>query len=393
MRAWRWSGRTRASTRSSARCARRREGAAREPDDREHRDRARLDVGLPGGAGPLPEHALRPALRPLRRRDVPRLRRARARRVLREAARRAGAARDLAADPAGLPRRLRGARGVRADLLAARLLEALRDLRERRARRAGARRRQGASRRLAFGLARDRDAVARDPAPPRARDDRRGDRRARRAVPSRLRGGLHRRDPRVPAEGRADRAGRGARRLAPEREADPCHRGRRGRRGRARPRPAEGVDRVRAPLRGGDRGQGGAARRRRARRCGRVGGDALRARVARAAEGGDRVHGEPRRGRRRRTQARARSASSGSRTTDPRGATTGDSGGRRGEACLALRCGPVSNSRLLATFEAQRFGPCMRGRDSGSADSITRSTALTSSPSARGTGGAFSETY
>ena len=52
---------------------------------------------------------------------------------------------------------------------------------ERAGRRRGARR-QGADDRLRDGVGRDRDARVRDPAPARARDDRRGDRRARRDV-------------------------------------------------------------------------------------------------------------------------------------------------------------------------------------------------------------------
>ena len=72
--------------------------------------------------------------------------------------------------------RVRGARGVRADLLAPRLVEGLRDLPERRARGARDRRRQGAGRRHDDRLARDRDALACDPATARARNDRRGDR-------------------------------------------------------------------------------------------------------------------------------------------------------------------------------------------------------------------------
>ena len=50
-----------------------------EADRREHGDRPRLDRRLPGGAGALPELAGRAALRPLRRRELPRLRRHHAR--------------------------------------------------------------------------------------------------------------------------------------------------------------------------------------------------------------------------------------------------------------------------------------------------------------------------
>ena len=44
------------------------ESRAREPDRREHRDRARLDLRLPRRRGAVPEHARRAALRQLRRR-------------------------------------------------------------------------------------------------------------------------------------------------------------------------------------------------------------------------------------------------------------------------------------------------------------------------------------
>ena len=51
---------------------------ADDPDQAEHRDRARLDLRLPDARGAIPEHARRPALRPLRggepqgpRRDLP----------------------------------------------------------------------------------------------------------------------------------------------------------------------------------------------------------------------------------------------------------------------------------------------------------------------------------
>ena len=174
--------RTRGSTRSFAQSVQRLGGDADEPDEREHGDRPRFDVGLPRRAGALPEHALRPALRALRRRDVSRLPRARAGGLLREAPcvrRHPG---HGAADAAGLRHRLRGARRLRADLLAPRHGEALRHVPERRARRTGDRRGQGARRRLEDGVARDRDARPRDPAQARPRDDRRGDLGARRPL-------------------------------------------------------------------------------------------------------------------------------------------------------------------------------------------------------------------
>ena len=80
--------------------------------------RPRLDLRLPRGAVAVPEHALRPFVRALRRRHVPRLRRARPGRLLLEAAHVSGAPCDRPADAPGLPRRLREPRGIRAHLLA-----------------------------------------------------------------------------------------------------------------------------------------------------------------------------------------------------------------------------------------------------------------------------------
>src|SRR5918999_1035902 len=94
--------RTKAWTRSWTPSRLRLGGCEREPHDREHGRRPRLDLGLSGRAVALPEHALRAAVRALRRRDVPRLRRAGPRRLLREAAHLAGASCDRTADAAGL---------------------------------------------------------------------------------------------------------------------------------------------------------------------------------------------------------------------------------------------------------------------------------------------------
>ncbi len=71
---------------------------------------------------------------------------------------------------------------------------------------------------------------------------------------------------------------------------------RRGRGGGTRARGQEGADRVRAPLYGSDRGSPGTAGRDRTRGRSRVGRNAERARLARSPEGGDRVHGDARRG-------------------------------------------------------------------------------------------------
>src|SRR5689334_4858957 len=120
--AWR---RTKAWTRSSPRFTTPRR-PPREADRGEHGHRRGLDSGLPRGAAALPELAHRPALRSLRRRELPRLRRAHARILLRAAPRRGADTDDLAADPRRLPGRVRGARRLRADPLAAHRGEALR---------------------------------------------------------------------------------------------------------------------------------------------------------------------------------------------------------------------------------------------------------------------------
>ena len=95
---------------------------------------------------------------------------------------RADAADDLAADAAGLPRRLRAAGGLRADLRAPALGEALRHLPVGGHGGRRGRRRPDPGRRHRDGVARGRPARARDPAPARARYDRRGDRGADRAL-------------------------------------------------------------------------------------------------------------------------------------------------------------------------------------------------------------------
>ena len=163
-----------------------REAARHEADRREHRGRPRLDRRLPGRAGALPELPRRAALRALRRRELPRLRRHHARTSFYERlAHGAGAADHLAADAGRLPRDVYEelAPCVRADPLAADLLDPLRHVRERPAGGGAARRRPGARDRLADGLGVARDARDRRAAPARARHDRRGDRRARRALP------------------------------------------------------------------------------------------------------------------------------------------------------------------------------------------------------------------
>ena len=154
----------------------------------------------------------------------------------------------LAADARRLPRRLRGAGRLRADPLAAHLGPPLRDCRERTHRGGDARRRSRARDRLGHRLGGDRAARARDPAPAGAGHDRRGDRRAPRALPERARAPLHRRHARVPRQRRAHRSCRCNGRPAPEREADPHDHRRRGRPAEARSRQPEGDARVRRPF-------------------------------------------------------------------------------------------------------------------------------------------------
>ena len=127
----------------------------------------------------LPEHARRPALRPLRRGELPRLRRARPVRLLRAPAHADGPAHDVAADAAGLPLGLRGALAATSGSTRSISPSKLSGTFAERALAAdGARRRPGPRVDSEPASVGDRDARARDPAPARARDDRRGDRRA-----------------------------------------------------------------------------------------------------------------------------------------------------------------------------------------------------------------------
>ena len=177
----------------------------------------------------------------------------------------AHAADDLAADPSGLPGRVRGAVGLRAHPLGPHRVEALRHVRERRPRGAGAGRRPGAPARLADRLGSDRDARARDPAAARTRHDRRGGGGVRGALRARDRPALHGRHARVPRQGRPDRTCAGARRPAAQRQADAHHHGRGGGAAEAGPRRRQGDRRVRQPLHRRHHGRPRAARRDRAR--------------------------------------------------------------------------------------------------------------------------------
>ena len=168
--------------------------------------------------------------------------------------------------------RVRGARRVRAGLLAARVLEGVGHVPECGARRAGERRRQGARRRHHDRVPRHRDALPRDPAQARTRHHRRGDLRAPRALPCAVRRPLHRRDARVPPARRPHRESPGDRGLAPQPAPGAERGGRRGRRSRTRAREAEGAGRVRAALRRGDDGGTGPPCGHRTRRGRRMGG-------------------------------------------------------------------------------------------------------------------------
>ena len=134
----------------------------------EHGDRPRLDSGLPRRTDPLPEHARRPAVRALRRDELPRLRRARpATASMRgcvppTCCRRRPSRRRSTSSPST------GRWRLRADLLAPHLREALRDVPERVARRRRGRRRPDQARGHRVGVDRDRDAGARPPAAARA---------------------------------------------------------------------------------------------------------------------------------------------------------------------------------------------------------------------------------
>ena len=151
---------------------------------------------------------------------------------------RAETADDVAADAGRLPRRLRGARGLRADALLTIASKLSGHVRQRRdGRRLEARRRPRPRARLEDRVGGDRDARARDPAPARARHDRRGGRRARRALP-RARRGLLFTVSTLEYLARGGRIGKAAAFAgdAAEREADPRDPGRRGRAGEARAR-------------------------------------------------------------------------------------------------------------------------------------------------------------
>ena len=272
--------------------------------------------------------------------------------------------------PQDFARRLRAARGVRADLLAAALREALRHVPVGRHRGRDDRRRPDPRRRHRDGLARGRPARARDPAPPRPRHDRRGDRGADRAVQGGERRRLHGRDARVPAEGRPHRPRGGARRDAAQREADPLRRRRRRPPDREGARAAEGARGVRARLHLDDGGQrracGSRSRTRRRPSGSRCSPTSPRRRARRARSSSSRTSAPSS----ARTPARARSASSGSRISRrcrrpdpvlysvpvPRGA-------HRDRAAGRLRRHGAAGAVAAATQRASARGARGRGRD------------------------------
>ena len=157
-------------------------GGAHEADQREHRGRPRLDRRLPGGAGALPELPRRAALRALRRRELPRLRRHHARTSStsgwrrRRSCRRRRSRRRATSSPTFeelAPSYERIISLQISSTLSGTFASAA-------AGGGAARRRPGARDRLAHGLGVARDARDRRAAPARARHDRRGDRRVRR---------------------------------------------------------------------------------------------------------------------------------------------------------------------------------------------------------------------
>ena len=140
----------------------------REPDSREHRDRARLDLRLPRRAGALPEHARRAALRQLRRRELPRPRRHRLPRLLRAPARRRRRCRRRRSrrrrTSSTSYEELAGYERIYALQLSAKLSGTYQSAVTAAER---GRRRPDPRRRHRDGVARRRAARARDPAPPR----------------------------------------------------------------------------------------------------------------------------------------------------------------------------------------------------------------------------------
>ena len=270
-------------------------------------DRARLDVRLPRRARAAREHAGRPALRPLRRRAAPRPRRHRARTQFYERlAARATLPTTSQPTPADFLAVLRGARRrrVRAHLVAPPHRRSSPGTYESAvAGRRGARRRRRPRRRHGDGLARRARCSPRRSSGGSSAGT--TDEEVEQLVERFLRDErrrLHGADARVPPEGRPDREGAGARRLAPQREADP----RRVEDGVIVPiarvaRPAEGAEGVRAAVHGRHGGSRRAAGRDRARERAGVDRRAHRARHARAAR---RRRSTCRAARRRRRHAR-----------------------------------------------------------------------------------------
>ena len=155
----------------------------------QHRDRARLDRRLPGGAGAVPNWRDRPALRPLRPGDLQGLRRALARASsTRSCARRQTLPTTSQPTPGDFLACYEELAGLRAHLLAP-LSGTLSGTVE--SARTAAGMLDGDKVRVVdteIGLGRGGDARARDPAAARGGDDRRGGRGAGRPLPARARG-------------------------------------------------------------------------------------------------------------------------------------------------------------------------------------------------------------
>ena len=192
------------------------------------------------------------ALRQLRDRQLQGRRRPHGRAVLRAPAHVARAADDVAADPGDFLAVYEELGALRAHPLAAHLRESLRHVRERGHRGRGARRRPRARDRLGERIGRDRDARDRDPAAPRARHDRRGDRRlVERYLASTACSSQSTRS--SSSRAAAASGAPGVCRAADEREADPLDPRRRGVPGEARPRQPQGVSGVHRRGEGEDR--------------------------------------------------------------------------------------------------------------------------------------------
>ena len=209
---------------------------------------------FPDAAAALRQLAGRAALRALRRRELPRLRRAARDRLLCAPAQVDGDADDVAADARRLRGRLRGARRLRAHLLAPRCPRSSRGRGRARSSARGSRAGSGSASstpsRRRSGSRCSRLAVQRRLE--RGRRTRRSRSSSRRSSGSRAR--VHGRHARVPRPRRAHRPRAGVGGRAALDQADPHDRRRRDRPGQARAREPEGVRRVPEDVRGANDG-------------------------------------------------------------------------------------------------------------------------------------------